>query len=232
MRVNICESVTKMNKERSGAPIKEFKFGVEVDPKIEQLVCKLPEGGKVLELGPGLGGNSIFLADKGFEVTCMDTDEESIEYIRQVCPKINAIRQDILTYNFLQEEYDLVVARAVLHLFRFGEIKLITENIMKSLKHDGLLYIWLFSIKEPAFERYLLIEEAKTEEKNTFYSEKHRGFRHFFTKDEVEQLFVGNEILELEDAIVEEDHPPFGRHKHGMIRALIRKRGANEAWIQ
>lgn len=175
------------------------------------------------------GGNAIFLADKGLEVTCVDIDEQCIEHIKQVRPQIKALHKDILNYDFSHEEYDLVVARSVLHLFRSKEIKLIVENIMKSLKRGGLLYVWLHSTKEPAYERYSAIENARMEEKNTFYSEKHKGFRHFFTKEEAEQLFAGNEILELEDTIIEEDHLPLGKYKHGVIRALIRKRDTNEA---
>lgn len=214
-------------KPRSNEGANEFKFGVDIDPQIEQLVRELPKNSKVLELGPGLGGNAIFLADKGFDVTCIDRDKDAIEHIKRECPEIEAINQDVLIYDFHSAKYDFVMSRNFLHLFRLPEIKSIIEKMINSLKDGGLLYIMVRSVQDATCQRFLASGQ-EMEEKNTFYSKKHKGFRHFFSKEEIEQIFAENKVLEIEDKIIEEDHPPSGKHKHGVIRAVIRKRRARK----
>lgn len=55
--------------------------------------------GKVLDLGCGLGRNSFFFAEKGFEVSSLDVVPENIEYIQQYAQKhglnITAICGDV-----------------------------------------------------------------------------------------------------------------------------------------
>ncbi|MBU4057265.1 methyltransferase domain-containing protein, partial [Patescibacteria group bacterium] len=59
-----------------------FKFGGTVDKKIKEIVENLPKGGRVLDLGSGLGANSIFLSKHGFKVVCLDKDEQVFKKIK------------------------------------------------------------------------------------------------------------------------------------------------------
>lgn len=180
-----------------------FKFGQEIDKRVELLVEMLPKGGGVLDIGCGRGGNSIFLADKGFDVTCADSDKEVIEEIKKIHPQINAINQDILEFNFLEEKYDLILALNVLNFFDLENIKEIIQRIIKSLKKDGLFYMQAFSINDPLYNKLLETREKRGGE-NTFFKE--------------------NIILQLEELTVNDNHPPTGEHKHGVINVLVKKR--------
>ena len=102
-----------------------FKFGTQHNKKIEEIIDLLPQNGKVLDLGCGMGGNSIFLAEKGFKVTCIDKDKEAISHIKEQNPNINALHGDILKFNFQEKKYNLVLALNVLHFFNSKDIKLI-----------------------------------------------------------------------------------------------------------
>jgi len=177
-----------------------FKFGVKPNKKVEELVELLPENGKFLDLGCGAGGNSIFLAEKGFGVTCVDKDNEVISAIKQNYPNINAINKSILDFDFPENEYDLILALNVLSFFNLDDIKTITSNIIKSLKENGSTYLQVFSVNEPD-----------------------KNFNHLFTKEELSELFSQNKILELEEISVKDNHPPQGEHEHSIIKALIRK---------
>ena len=183
--------------------MKKFKFGKGVDKKIKSLIEKLPKKGKVLDLGTGLGGNSIFLAEQGFKVTCLDKDKEVIDFIKKEHPKINAFNKDILEFDFHENEYDLIIARAILHFFSLENVNVIMSRIITSLKKNGLFYFTVTSVGDPSYNK--------------------RKDRHFFSKEELEKIFSKNMILEIEEKILKDDHPPIGKHRHEVIEGLVRK---------
>lgn len=177
-----------------------FKFGQKVNKKIKELVSLLPQNGKILDLGCGKGGNSIFLFEKGFNVAVVDSDKEVINEIKKAHPGINAVSKDILDFDFPEQEYDLVLAINLLHFFKLEDIRLLINKILKSLKDNGLIYLQVFSIENPS-----------------------KNFPHLFTKQELQDLFSKNKILELEEFLIKDNHPPTGKHEHNIIGALIRK---------
>ncbi|MFH1129208.1 MAG: methyltransferase domain-containing protein [Patescibacteria group bacterium] len=177
-----------------------FKFGQKPNKKVEELAGLLPVNGKVLDLGCGAGGNSVFLAEKGFDVTCVDKDNEVISEIKQNYPNIDAINKSILDFDFVENQYDLILALNVLSFLCFEDIKTITSNMVKSLKENGLIYLQVFSINEPC-----------------------KNFNHLFTKEEISELFFQNTIVELEELSIKDNHPPQGEHEHSIIRTLIKK---------
>jgi len=177
-----------------------FKFGAKPNKRIEELIGMLPVSGRILDLGCGAGGNSIFLAEKGFNVTCVDKDDEVISAIKQNYPSINAINKSILDFDFPENEYDLVLVLNILHFLDFENVKQIISKILKSLKENGLIYIQAFSVSNPC-----------------------KKFAHLFTKEDMSELFSQNTILESEEFSTKDNHLPQGEHEHSIIKALIRK---------
>lgn len=198
------------------------KFGQKANKKVEELVELLPEKGNVLDLGCGGGGNSIFLTENGFNVTCIDTDKEVNEGFKKNYPDINVINQNILDFEFKENKYDMVLAINVLNFFKGEDVYLIINNIIKSLNNNGLTYIQVFSINDPSYNKFLEIAE-KTGNENTFYSKKTQSFTHFFTQEELLNYFSKNRILECEETTIKDNHPPKGEHEHSIIKALIKK---------
>ena len=177
-----------------------FKFGAKPNKKVEELVELLPKAGKILDLGCGKGGNSIFLAEKGFKVTAVDIDKEVIGEIKKNYPKINAVNKSILEFDFPENEYDLILTLNVLHFLNFEDAKKIINRMLKSLNENSLIYLQVFSVNNPC-----------------------KKFAHLFTKEELQKLFSENKILELEEFSIKDNHPPTGEHEHNIIRTLIRK---------
>jgi len=78
---------------------------------IEFVEKGLIKKGKTLDLCYGAGTNTIYLAEKGFEVTAMDISQRAIEYAKkkagQANVKINFMTQSFVDLSFEDEEFIL-----------------------------------------------------------------------------------------------------------------------------
>ena len=59
-----------------------YEFVFRYDRGILKDILKQKSSGKVLDLGCGQGGLALDLAQKGFEVTCVDISKVAIERIK------------------------------------------------------------------------------------------------------------------------------------------------------
>lgn len=199
-----------------------FKFGGKLNKNIGSLVNFLPKNGNVLDLGCGLGANSFFLSEKGFNVTCVDKDENAIDNIKKNFPNIKAVESDISSFDYWNDRYDLILILNVLHFFNFQQAKQIIGNAIESLNKNGLIYLQVFSINDPAFKK-LSNKNLLTEEKNTFFKKETNSFIHFFEKEELIKIFSQYDILKFEEFFKKDNHPPQGKHEHRLIKMLVRK---------
>jgi tellurite methyltransferase len=87
------------------------------------------DGGTAIDLASGLGGNSMYLAEHGYEVTAIDISDVAIQYVReQVANKklnITATVADLtkVTTAFTSHKYDLAVMTYYLDRSLFPLIK-------------------------------------------------------------------------------------------------------------
>lgn len=98
-------------------------------------------GGKALDLACGLGGNSLFLAEQGYEVDATDISETAIEYVRKVAEKkrvkVNAFVNDLTDIEslpFKKDAYDAVLITYYLDRQLFPYVKGL-------LKEGGLFFM-------------------------------------------------------------------------------------------
>jgi len=125
-------------------------------PEIVKLVEKneIPKG-RVLDIGCGLGDNSIFLAKNGFSVTCMDIahlaiDKGKIKAVKQKV-KVNFRVGDALRLDeyFDQEYFDAVVDSGLFHTLSDHERPIFAKQIRRVLVNGGKYFVLCFSDKEP-----------------------------------------------------------------------------------
>ena len=122
-----------------------------------QAVEFFPPHGKVLELGAGLGQDSRFFAEFGYEVIATDIEPTVLEIDkRKLSPDIKGrveFKQMDLRHHFEfdDEEFDVVYAHLSLHYFSEMMTKQIFSEINRVLKKGGVLAFLTNSTKDPEY---------------------------------------------------------------------------------
>lgn len=114
--------------------------------------------GRVLDIGCGLGDNSIFLARRGFCVTCMDIAHLAIEKgeakAREQGVKVDFRVGDALKLDkyFGKEYFGAVIDSGLFHSLDNGQRSLFVSQIRRVLIYSGKYFLLCFSDKEPGDE--------------------------------------------------------------------------------
>lgn len=177
--------------------------------------------GKVLDLGMGEGRNALFLAEKGFEVEGVDLSEKTVERCLKLAKErklsVRACVGDLRDFKILEEEYTLIVAAgASLNFLKKSEINEVANRMIKGVKKGGFIYLSVVSTSDP-FCKKLASKEIPVE-KNTFYVSRLGTNVHYFTYEEVKELFSELQtIIHLEGLELDLHDKP---HYHGIIYYL------------
>ncbi len=106
------------------------------------------QGRKAIDLGCGYGRNSLFLAEKGFDVVAVDNDVSCLAKIKKEDQnnRITTINADLNNFEF-SEKNDIILCTFVLHYFEKNISKKIISEAIKHLNENGLLIIALIKIR-------------------------------------------------------------------------------------
>ncbi len=113
--------------------------------------------GRILDIGCGLGDNSIFLAEKGFNPTCMDIVFQAIDKGKAKAEqkaKVDFRVGDALKLDeyFEKEYFDAVIDSGFFHTLSDHERPVFAEKLWQVLIKDGYYFMLCFSDKEPGSE--------------------------------------------------------------------------------
>jgi len=140
---------------------KKYKHN-PIPSKIVEVVkeyAELATGREALDIACGMGRNSKFLAERGFNVDALDISPVAINALKNI-PYVNAIEVDFDTYKLKENSYDLIVCTYFLNRSLFPQIE-------KALKEDGIFIFETFmhhsnNTKAPS-NRTFLLEEGELE---------------------------------------------------------------------
>jgi SAM-dependent methyltransferase len=96
-------------------------------------------------------------------------------------------RMDLREFEIPRRKYALIIASKIIQLFRKADIEKLAEQIHAGLKPKGVLYIYTFSVEDLQHVRRM--DDVEKVEENTYY---HAGWDlhfHFFSRDEILNLF-------------------------------------------
>ena len=159
------------------------------DFKLIEFLDILPRG-PVLDLGMGRGRHALFFAKIGRKIDGVDTSSISKglpEVIESEGLDFTYHRMDIRDFEIEEGRYSLIIASKVLQLFRKSDIETLAKSIQAGLKPTGVVYISTFSVED--LEYLQSWDEIEEVERNTFYHIDRDQHFHFFSKEEILDLF-------------------------------------------
>lgn len=161
-------------------------------------LIKIKDMRDVLDLGCGKGGNSLFFAANGLNVTALDISDEALKTVDKLRhPKITTLRADIAAAELGTEKYDAVFACLSLHYFGDLETRRVIGKIYRALRAGGLFFIRCKSVKD----RFYGVGEKVGED---IFSDDLT--RHFFRPEYMRDVLSGFESA----AVTETEEDYFG----------------------
>jgi SAM-dependent methyltransferase len=176
-------------------------FGTEPSDPAQKAAELFKKEGKtkILELGGGQGRDTIFFAQNGFQVTVLDYCESGVEAITQkaksggfsqfITPLCHDARKPL---PFDDETFDACYSHMLYCMaLTTAELEFLSDEIRRVLKPNGLNIYTVRNTKDPHFQTGIHQGEEIYEI---------GGFViHFFSKEKVEHLARGFEIVGIDE---------------------------------
>lgn len=161
--------------------------------------------GRALDLGCGDGKNAVYLAERGWQVHCIDVSEQALRRLRQRFSGLGKElsgpiqRADVGRHFDLGYKFELVVSYGVAHCLPDNAALQLIDNIKRHLMPGGFLCFASFNDKLP-----VPIEHPT-------------GELHLRPHDAIVGLLSPLEIQYVEIGDIQEDHlPAMGMHRHSL----------------
>ncbi len=96
---------------------------------------------KALDLGCGQGRNSLFLSDLGFDLTSVDVNSNSIQFLQKVIAEegISNIKSSVYDINLadIKEQYDFIYSTVVFMFLNADRVPSIIQNMQAHTNIGG-----------------------------------------------------------------------------------------------
>lgn len=129
----------------------------------------------VLELGPGSGLALKFFIGAGFHTKAVEISENIAKLAKETSPESEIILGDFLSYDFGNEKFEGIFAKAFIHLFPKEDAIKVLNKVYNLLKNKGLAY-FATTVHEKSEEAYL---------EKSDYNQKIKRFRRLWNDTEL-----------------------------------------------
>lgn len=138
----------------------------------------------ILDLGCGIGADTLYLIEKGFKVLSCDFSNAALESIKKYIPNSETKHVNMLeTLPFNNEEYSLIIADLCLHYFNHEATIRIMNEIKRILKKDGILLARVASVNDFNFGAGI----GEQLEKNFYFEGDYT--KRFFDQEDINKYF-------------------------------------------
>lgn len=155
--------------------------------------------GAALDLGAGAGDLSVWLADRDFQVTAVERDEEILSQLqaRSRISGFAVVEQDLADYEPAPAHFSLVVAASVLHFLLPQKLPGLAHRLTEGLAPGGFLMAEVFTVDDPSYSE----RQARNSQiaADTFSLPDRSETIHYFQKGELRELFAELQILSYQE---------------------------------
>ena len=166
------------SKSRSGKPIYDLWLD-DYKSDLEKF-----KNSKFLDLGCGIGADTLYLIERGYKVISVDYSKEAIN---NILSNIKGSEAKILDMNekftFENNSFNLIIADISLHYFNEEKTKNIMNEIKRILNKNGLLICRVSSINDKYYGA-----GSGTEIEKRFYDHGSYAQR-YFNEDDLNKFF-------------------------------------------
>lgn len=178
----------------------QYDGWLESNPKLEEELkkCKTP----ILDLGCGVGIDTLHLIDSGYKVIASDFSSIALEKV-----KTNIPEAEIKQFNmkngipFEKEMFEFIIANKSIHYFSEEETKKIISELYRILKNNGTFAFVVNSTNDSNFGagQGELLEENFYEVRGTT--------KRFFDRKSLEEFFNSQfwEFIYMNEGTIEDD---------------------------
>jgi SAM-dependent methyltransferase len=187
---------------KSGKMLKD-KYGFEnpfkADPLARKSLRYLKCTGRLLDVGCGEGADSVFFANKGFEVTAIDNNESYLGRLRNFVTDhgyagIAVKYGDVISYPYRKNYFDVINCLLVGCCMKRSEFEKLVVRLKQAIKRSGIIVMSLRNYLDEEFSDYVASE--KMIEPNTFRKKEDCcKIRYFIEKNRLRESFSEFEVM-------------------------------------
>ncbi len=148
---------------------------------------------EILDLGCGIGADTLYLIERGFHVLSCDFSNEALKSVQKNIPGSKIKHLDMFdSFPFENDAFSVIIADLSLHYFDHETTTHIMKEIKRILKEDGILLSRVASTNDVNFGAGV----GEMLEKNFYFEGDYT--KRFFDKEDVEKYFG---IIGMVDAL-------------------------------
>jgi len=206
-------------------------YGSDPSPEIDSFVEQCVRGGRALDLGAGLGRDTLALAKRGIEVTAVDVAEAGLEKILEsaraagVGALVKTRTGDLRSMDFEPDAYEVIVAATVLDHMALQDALPVLDRLAGSLKIGGALYVEVHTTEDPGSP------VGSGSRKLATQSETAASVVHYFRSNELLQILAERFRVIYYEERLEWDATHGKPHEHGKAVALCVQKGSHPRYF-
>jgi len=206
-------------------------YGSDPSPEIDSFVEQCVRGGRALDLGAGLGRDTLALAKRGIEVTAVDVAEAGLEKLLEsaraagVGALVKTRTGDLRSMDFEPDAYEVIVAATVLDHMALQDALPVLDRLAGSLKIGGALYVEVHTTEDPGSP------VGSGSRKLATQSETAASVVHYFRSNELLQILAERFRVIYYEERLEWDATHGKPHEHGKAVALCVQKGSHPRYF-